>query len=607
MSRQRLSMVLMAAALCTCQSALAQSSDPPGRIGRLSNVTGSVSLLPVGETTWSIASLNYPLTTGDALWADADARAEVHVGSSAVHIAPATSLAFDAIQDNLIQLRIGQGAVQIRLRALNQDDSYEIDTPAGAILLHRAGDYRVDVTPDGRRTTATVRYGDAEVMIGNDTYPLRPGTSVTLTGSGARPIENRSALAPDAWENWADARDRRENAMTATRYVSREMVGYEDLDQYGDWQVDARYGPTWYPRSVPADWAPYRTGRWEYVQPWGWTWIDEAPWGFAPFHYGRWSNRGGRWGWFPGRERTRPVYAPALVAFVSGDGWSASLSFGAGGGVGWVPLGPNEVFVPAYRASPTYVRNVNITNVNVTNINVTNIDVNRVQYVNRNVPGAVTAVPRDAFMGSRPVGRAAVRLRPADLATARASAAPVAAGVPVAPPTRGSPLDRARRDNVAPARQPPAALPRSPNPPSAGRGRGNQATQVTPPPTVPTPPPAQDQGRGRPNRQQPVMPAPVTPTPVAPTPPPAQNQGRGRPNRQPPVTPTSVTPTPAAPTTQPGRGRSQPAQPAATPTTPPGRGRTAPADTGRGKKPNRTRPDSGSGGGSPSIGLEYQR
>jgi hypothetical protein len=600
MSRHYLSMVLMAAALCSSQSAWAQSNDPPGRIGRVSAVAGSVSLLPVGETTWSSASLNYPLTTGDALWADADARAEVHVGSSAIHIAPGTSLAFDAIQDNLIQLRIGQGAVHVRLRELSQDDSYEIDTPAGAILLHMAGDYRIDVTPDGRRTTATVRYGAADVLVGNDTYPLRPGTSVTLTGAGAPPIVNRSAMAPDAWESWADARDRRENALTATRYVSREMVGYEDLDQYGDWQNDPRYGPTWYPRSIPADWAPYRTGRWEYVQPWGWTWIDEAPWGFAPFHYGRWSNRGGRWGWFPGRERVRPVYAPALVAFVSGGGWSASLSFGAGGGVGWVPLGPNEVFVPAYRASPTYVRNVNITNVNVTNINVTRVNINTVQYVNRNVPGAVTAVPRDAFMGSRPVGRVAVRLRPADLATARVSAAPVAAGVTVAPPPRGSAMDRARPGNVGTVRQPPVALPRSPNPPRGGGGRGNQATQVAAPSTAPSPP-AQDQGRGRPNQQPPVTPTRVPPTPVAPTPQPPQAQGRGRPNQQPPVTPTRVTPTPATPATQPGRGRNQPTQPATAPTSPQGRGRPAPPDTGRGRKPGKTRPDSGSGGGGPAI------
>jgi hypothetical protein len=675
MSGRRISMLALATALCGCQTASAQSYDPPGRIGRVSDVTGSVSLLPVGETNWSTAALNYPLTTGDALWADVDSRAEVHVGASAVRLAPGTSLSFDAIQDNLIQLRIGQGSVQVRLRELAQDESYEVDTPGGAVLLHEAGSYRFDVTPDGQRTTITVRDGDADVQVGNDTYPLRRSSSVTLTGNGAPPIASGGMMAPDAWESWADARDRREDARPATRYVSRDMVGYEDLDDYGDWQVDASYGPVWYPRSVSSDWAPYRTGRWEWVQPWGWTWIDESPWGFAPFHYGRWANQGGRWGWYPGTERMRPVYAPALVAFVSGDNWNVSLSFGSGGGVGWVPLGPNEMYVPAYRASPTYVRNVNVTNVNVTNINVTNVDINRVQYVNRNVPGAVTAVPRDAFEGSRPVGRAAVRVRPADLAAVRVSAAPVAAGTPIATPRPGAPRDRGRPDNVGPIRQPPAEVARvatPARPPRAAqrapvpaaptgqqdRGRVNvNQPAVTPPPTEPavskpatpaTPPgrarnqptqpapravaptpatPTAQPGRARNQPRQPAptpaVPAPATPTippgrtrnqptqpaptPAVPTPAaPATPPGRARNQPRQPA-PTPAVPAPATPTIPPGRTRNQPTQPAARPTTPPGRGRATPADTSRGRKPPKTKPDSGQGGSSPSIQYAVQQ
>jgi hypothetical protein len=663
-SRPRIALVLLAAALSIGRSATAQSNDPPGRVGRVSAVTGSVSLLPVGETDWSSASLNYPLTTGDALWADADARAEVHVGSSAVHIAPGTSLAFDAIEDNLIQLRIGQGAVQIRLRELGQDDSYEIDTPAGAMLLHAAGDYRIDVTPDGRRTTVTVRAGDADVMVGNDTYPLRRGTSVTLTGNGAPPIANGGTMAPDDWENWADARDRREDTVPATRYVSREMVGYEDLDRYGDWQVDASYGPVWYPRSMASDWAPYRTGRWESVRPWGWTWIDEEPWGFAPFHYGRWANQRGRWGWIPGSERARPVYSPAMVAFVSGDGWNASLSLGAGGGVGWVPLGPNEVFVPAYRSSPTYVRNVNVTNVNVNVIDVTRVNINTAHYANRNVPGAVTAVPRDVFMGSRPVRRAAVPVRPADLATVRVSAAPIAAGVPIAPPPRGSPMDRARPGNAGTIRQPPVALSRSPmtprrpgaatgtpmpgtppgqknpgrpisiQPPVTPQGQQNRGRPSIQPPVTPQgqqdrgrpsiQPPVTPQGqqdRGRPNGYQP----PVTPPPTVPAIPPKQAQGQGRGRNQPtqpaprPMAPKPAVPPPTVPTTpQPrGGGRGTPTTPPAphpavptpaTPTTPPGRGRATPTrPTTPPARGRTTPPDTGRGGRPPKAAPESGR
>ena len=447
--------------------------DPPGQVGRISDVIGAVSLSPFDDTAWSSASLNYPLTSGDQLWADSDARAEIGFGASSVHIAPSTSLAFDAIADHLIQLRVGQGTIQVRVRELLPDDSYEIDTPAGPVLFESAGDYRIDVTPDGQRTTVTVRSGAADIMIGDQTFPIQAGTSATILGSGSRPIISDRAIARDDWEYWADTRDQRADAAQATRYVSPGMVGYDDLDTYGDWQVDAEYGPTWYPRSVATDWAPYREGHWESVQPWGWTWIDDAPWGFAPFHYGRWSHTRGRWGWIPGTRLARPVYAPALVAYVDGAGWSASLSFGSNGGVGWVPLGPNEVFVPAYHASADYRRSVNSGSVNVTRIDVNRFDPSTAHFVNRNVPGAVTAVPRDAFTESRPVGRAAVRVPLNDLTTAHTTAAPVAAGRPLAAPPRGSP-NRARPDNAGTIRRPPVELPRTSRPARRAAGSGGR-------------------------------------------------------------------------------------------------------------------------------------
>src|SRR4029079_18322212 len=102
------------------------------------------------------------------------------------------------------------------------------------------------------------------------------------------------------------------------------------------WSVCA---PVWMPR-VRAEWVPYRYGHWAWVEPWGWTWIDDAPWGFAPFHYGRWAYVRGGWVWAPGVMVARPVYAPALVAFVGVGGAS----------VAWFPLGPREVYVPAWRA-----------------------------------------------------------------------------------------------------------------------------------------------------------------------------------------------------------------------------------------------------------------
>src|SRR5205814_10383503 len=135
-------------------------------------------------------------------------------------------------------------------------------------------------------------------------------------------------------------RERRVDTLTSVRYVPRAIVGYDDLDEFGAWRVVPEYGPVWAPR-VRAGWAPYRFGHWAWVEPWGWTWIDEAPWGFAPFHYGRWAYTGGGWVWVPGTVVVRPIYAPALVAFVGGPGWRIGMDVGSP--VGWFPLGPREV------------------------------------------------------------------------------------------------------------------------------------------------------------------------------------------------------------------------------------------------------------------------
>jgi hypothetical protein len=57
----------------------------------------------------------------------------------------------------------------------------------------------------------------------------------------------------------------------SARYVSREMDGYEDLDQYGSWASQPGYGQVWMPTSVAAGWTPYHDGHWAWIAPWGWT------------------------------------------------------------------------------------------------------------------------------------------------------------------------------------------------------------------------------------------------------------------------------------------------------------------------------------------------
>jgi len=250
------------------------------------------------------------------------------------------------------------------------------------------------------------------------------GQSARFSGTDQLDYDIAQLPGADDFDNWAFQRDHREDGAESANYVSPEMTGYEDLDDYGHWQYVAGYGTVWVPSSVASDWAPYRDGHWAYISPWGWTWVDDEPWGFAPFHYGRWAYAENRWCWVPGPVAVRPVYAPALVAFVGG----VSISIGGGPGVGWFPLAPGEVYMPYYRGSRRYVERVNVTNtvVNVTRVtNVYNVynsnqrNDTRITYVNQRVNNGVTLVSRDTFVNARPVQRNLGRFDARQMADAR--------------------------------------------------------------------------------------------------------------------------------------------------------------------------------------------
>ena len=384
--------------------------DPPSRVARINFTQGSVSFQPGGEGDWVAAVPNRPLTTGDNLWTDQGARAELHVGSTAIRLAPETSMSMLDLDDRTLQLRLSEGTLNLRVRHLDDGDLIEVDTPNLAFNLQRTGEYRIDVDSDGNVTTVNVLSGRGEVTGGGYSYTVVAGQSARFSGSDQLNYDIGQLPRSDDFDNWALQRDHREDGSESANYVSPEMTGYEDLDDYGRWQYVGGYGTVWYPAGVASDWAPYRDGHWAYISPWGWTWVDDEPWGFAPFHYGRWAYAGNRWCWVPGPVVVRPVYAPALVAFVGGVG----ISIGGGPGVGWFPLAPGEVYVPYYRGSRSYVERINVTNtvVNVTRVTTVYNDYHsnernfaNITYVNRRVNNGVTLVSRDTFVNARPVQR----------------------------------------------------------------------------------------------------------------------------------------------------------------------------------------------------------
>ena len=450
-------------AVFVSSAALSAFADPPSRAVRLKYMSGAVSVQPGGVNDWVEAVVNRPLTTADRVWIDKDSRAELNLGSAALRLNAETSLTLTNVNDDIVQLELDQGTLNLHIRHLFGGETYEIDTPNQAFTILKAGDYRFDVDPNADTTSITVWKGEGEANGQGNGVRVRSKEQASFTGGTSLQHQISGAPGLDGFDDWCRVRDDREDHSESYHYVSADVVGADELDDYGTWRTTGEYGAVWVPRVAPG-WAPYRYGHWVWVEPWGWTWVDDAPWGFAPCHYGRWIHIGGYWGWAPGPIVVeRPIYAPALVAWVGGAHFGVSLSFGGGGGVGWFPLGWGEPYVPSYRVSRTYFQNVNVRNTRIVNItNVTNNyyvtnnnttvvnqkNITNIRYANQNVTGAVTAVPTHVMVNSQSVGKAAVVVSASDVRTTTvAVAAPVApvrtsllgvrAGAPTAaPPAR---------------------------------------------------------------------------------------------------------------------------------------------------------------------------
>lgn len=531
--------------------------DPPGRVARISVLQGEVSLEPAGANAFAQAELNYPLTIGDRVYADLQALSELETAGLAVRMSNGADVTLVNLTDAVAQLGLAQGSIRVSTRETPAPDGssgvVEIDTPNGTIWVQAPGDIRIDTYPQNNTTVVTVTSGQVEVAGPNLDQTLGPNEAVQL--AGANPVSARfvGAAAPDALDEFDQSRENQFQSTIAqeSEYVSPDMIGGEDLASYGSWTADPDYGTVWYPRGVAIDWVPYHNGRWVYIQPWGWTWVESEPWGFAPFHYGRWVNRENRWGWIPGPpprlfpRPVRPVYSPALVAFVGGRGFGVTA---------WFPLGPGEAYVPSYATTTAYVNRVNVTN--IYNRNPAQVraglsnrtanlyggdDRNRV-YANRSM--GTTAVNQNDFeagrhvMRSQPVridsnmrqqlSQAPVAARPAATPTATVVQVPARALPPVqARPqlparatgehgTMQAPINRnvpGADRSVAPAQGAPQQRYSAP-PPNTPQPRNYAPPAATPERRNDQPPAAAPQPPANPSQPRGNQPAPVVTTPA---------------------------------------------------------------------------------------------
>jgi hypothetical protein len=330
-----------------CSVALGSAADPPDQVARLSYILGEASVQSADSRNADSAAVNWPVTSGDRVRTRASSGAELDLGAARLRLDQETDLTLTKLDSNAAQVRVDAGAVSVEVRESLQQP-LRIQLAHAAVALIQPGEYRMDA--HNGTAEIVVRSGAAEINAGPARFQQAVNEAVRIAADGTVALE--AAPARDELDRWSERRAQVIGGARAALHVAKGLIGYEDLDSYGAWQWVRDYGMVWEPRRVSRDWAPYRFGQWIWKRPWGWTWVDDAPWGFAPFHTGRWLQTDTGWLWVPGPRQLPPVYAPALV------GWSGDPN--EHNRPRWVPLGPGERYVPPYPASDAYTRRLNM-------------------------------------------------------------------------------------------------------------------------------------------------------------------------------------------------------------------------------------------------------
>jgi len=308
---------------------------PHGWVGRLSLVSGKVSVRVSEE--WLDAALNVPVTAGSLLRTSAQARAEIEIGGDTIELAPESEIGITKLDDHAIRVAVVGGRIGFALGRLGDGERVEVEVSGEGVRLLQPGCYDIDA---GNRRIAV----SAGAAVSEDSDP----TDATV-----------QPAAGDEVAEWCRSRDYDETRLATPYYISPYVTGFAELDAAGSWEHTAQYGAVWVPIGLPADWAPYRDGHWRWIAPWGWTWIDDQPWGFAPSHYGRWAFIGEHWAWVPGSFVGNPVYVPAAVAFLGTAGVGLSVADSNSPAIAWFPLAPGEAYWPSYSGDLAYVRSLN--------------------------------------------------------------------------------------------------------------------------------------------------------------------------------------------------------------------------------------------------------
>ena len=487
--RGRLAFAGALVAACLASAGAHAQADPPARVGRVAE-TGGRTLTINAEGGWTALVRNQPLSTGDRVTTDKSGSATLQFGSTVVRLGADSDVVVTQLDDQKIRLHFDHGQLAVRVRSDDILGELFIETDEGAWVPHHQGEYRFDRVAH-QVLGAQAWSGDMLLEAPDSSLPVAAPQRAEVWRTGAQQTTHYRLVPAlkDAFGDAVLAADKSDDTLAAANVAAQvpfEMTGAADLARFGAWSVGANGAHLWTPAKLPAGWQPYQQGAWSWSSPWGWTWIDDQAWGFAPFHYGRWLSVKGRWAWTPGQwGATRPVYAPALVGWFGGPG----LAVDDAPAVGWVALAPDEPMFPAYAVSATYwnaLGNASIAPAARRAVAINGrarlVPSGAATYANRGVPGATTVVGATSLLPHVPVStmpqwRGAARRKPAfDERVDKA----LATAPPAAPAGRAA-LSATVAAVVVPIGPAPAAVPVTP-------GRAIATPTAPAAPTVPTTP-----------------------------------------------------------------------------------------------------------------------
>lgn len=318
--------------------------DVTARVARISFMSGNAQIRHADGGEWENAVLNLPVVEGDEITTESNSRVEIQFDNfQHLRIDENAYLKIANLKYEGIAISLSLGTMSVTITQFDQAKAYfEVDAPKTTLAILKAGIYRIDAGQqnDNDIRVSVNRDGEARIYSDSSGFTLKNGRSARIFIDGPNAGEWQSddaAQFSDDFDTWTLDRD----AVIAQRlkdayydqYYDNDLYGADDLNGFGDWVHTAQYGYIWRPyasvTNAYSNWSPYRYGHWRWMPPYGWTWINDEPWGWATYHYGRWFYDSGSWYWSPyGYYRySRSWWSPALVV----------LNI-YGGGIAWYPL-----------------------------------------------------------------------------------------------------------------------------------------------------------------------------------------------------------------------------------------------------------------------------